>query len=152
MAIGKDKIKQQFEAAIPAALQPGEQVRAETLSLSGTSPWLVGGLLGMLGGQRNYFIVVTDRRVLFFAGSKGTGRPLGLAWADPVDSVTLSDVDIGKAVWSKFRYRSASGKVMRFNIHRLWRDEGAAVVAAMSGGASRTATPAETPAAGVFRP
>ena len=138
MAISKEKIKQQFESALPGALEPGEQVRAGTLAQSGASPWLVAGLAGLLAGQRSYFIVVTDRRVLFLQASRGTGRPQGVAWADPLGSVTLSDVAIGKAVWSRFRYRSAGGKELRLNVHRLWREEGAAVVAAIQGQGSGT--------------
>lgn len=150
MAITKEKIKQQFEAAIPAALEPGERVRASALSLSGASPWLVGGLLGMIGGQRNYYIVVTDRRVLFLAGSNASGRPQGLAWADPIESVTLSDVDMGMGVWSHFRYQAPGRKEIRFNVHRMWREEGAAVVAAMR--VSGTGGSAEAPAAETSRP
>ncbi len=145
MAISKDKIKQQFGQAVQEALEPGEQVRAQTLALSGASPWLLGGLLGMFSGQRNYFIAVTDRRVLFIKGSVSTGRPQGVAWADPIGSAALSGVDMDNSIWSRFRYRTATGKEMRFNVHRLWRDDGKAVVAAIA------ARPAEHSESDSFR-
>ena len=47
MAFRRAKIKEQFDAAIPAVLEPGEQVQAETLSQSGPSPWLAG-LIGWI--------------------------------------------------------------------------------------------------------
>ena len=145
MAISKQKIKQQYEAALPELLEPGERVLASTLSLTGPSPWLAGGLLGMATGQRNYYVVVTDRRVLFMKGTVSTGKPQGLAWADPRGAATVHDVDIENKVWSKFRYQPPGGKDIRFNIHRLWRDEGAAVVAAMMTHATSTQTPETAP-------
>ena len=85
MAFRREKVKEQFDQAIPPVLEPGERIVAQTLCLSGPSPWLVGligWLLMLLAGQRYYFIAVTDRRVLFMKASMITGRPNGLAWAD----------------------------------------------------------------------
>ena len=55
MAFRRAKIKEQFDAAIPALLEPGEHVQAETLSQSGPSPWLVGvigWLIMLIAGAR----------------------------------------------------------------------------------------------------
>jgi hypothetical protein len=145
MAFRRAKIKEQFDAAIPAVLEPGEQIVAQTLSQSGPSPWLTGviGLVIMLvAGARYYFIAVTDRRVLFMKASMITGRPKGLAWADPRGSVQVSDVDLNNVVWSKFRYRRPDGKDIRINIHRFWRDDGQAVVNALTG---QTQAPTQNP-------
>jgi hypothetical protein len=136
VAFRREKIKQQYDEALPAFLEPGEQLQAQTFSLSGPSPWLIGifgWLFMLLLGQRYYFIVVTDRRVLFMKGSLWTGRPKGLAWADPRSAIQIHDVDVNNTVWSKFRYRRPDGKDMRINIHRIWREDGQAVVAALSG-------------------
>src|SRR5437762_1358982 len=114
MAFRRVKIKEQFDAALPAVLEPGERVEAETMAQSGPSPWLIGvigWLFLLLAGARYYFIMVTDRRVLFMKASMiAAGRPRGLAWADPRDGVHVSDVHLTNAVWSKFRYRRANGK------------------------------------------
>jgi hypothetical protein len=158
MAVRRAKIKQQFEQAIPSVLEPGEMVQAETWSLSGPSPWLIG-LLGwvvmLLMGSRYYFMVVTDRRVLFMRTSMMTSRPQGLAWADPRNAVQVHDVELGNTVWSKFRYRRPDGKEMRINIHRFWRDDGQAVVAALTSQAAPQPawpqTPPQTPASGQFQ-
>ena len=55
MAFRRAKIKEQFDGAIPAVLEPGEQVQAETLSQSGPSPWLagvIGWLIMLIAGAR----------------------------------------------------------------------------------------------------
>jgi hypothetical protein len=135
MAVRKAKIKQQLAGAMSPLLQPEEQVRAETFAQSGPSPWLTGvfGLLIMLlAGTRPYFIVVTNRRVLFMKASMLTTRPKGLAWADPIGTGQVRDATMGNALWSKFKYSRPEHKDIRFNVHRLWRDDGQAVVAALS--------------------
>src|SRR5205823_10919902 len=91
--------------------------------------------------QRYYFIVVTDRRVVFMKASMFTGRPKGLAWADPRGAAQISDVDLDNAVWSKFRYRRPEGKEVRINVHRFWREDGQQVVAVLQG----QAAPAQLP-------
>jgi hypothetical protein len=100
-------------------------------------PWLIGRLewlivIVLLMGARYYFIVVTDRRVLFMKASP-TWRPKGLAWADPRGAVQIHDVDLDRWVWSKFRYRRSDGKDIRINIFRSWREDGRAVVGALAG-------------------
>ncbi len=158
MAFRRAKIKEQFDAAIPALLEPGEHVQAETLSQSGPSPWLVGvigWLIMLIGGARYYFIVVTDRRVLFMKASMMTGRPRGLAWADPRGAVEVSDVNLTNAVWSRFRYHRPDGKDIRLNVHRFWRNDGQAVVDALTTQAQAptpTAIPPPPPQAGESQP
>ncbi len=135
MAIRKDTIKKQFDAALPALLEPGEQVQAQTLTQSGPTPWLMGaiGIFIMLAmGMRYYFMVVTDRRVLFMKASMWSQRPKGLAWADPRSAVALSDVDANAVLWSHLKYRKADGSEIRLNFHRLWRDELQAAVSVLS--------------------
>ena len=146
MAFRRAKIKEQFDAAIPAVLEPGEQVQAESMVISGPSPWLVGAvgwLVMLLLGQRYYFIAVTDRRVIFMKASMFTGRPKGLAWADPRGAAQVTDVDLDNAVWSKFRYHRPEGKEIRINVHRFWREDGQQVVATLQ--SQQPAAPAQVP-------
>src|SRR5437016_12777198 len=95
MALRKAKTTEQFREAQRAVLEPGEQVIAESLTTAGPSPWLAVGV-GVVGlyllGMRIYFMAVTDRRVLFMVGTAWTGRPKGLALADPRAGVSISHV------------------------------------------------------------
>jgi len=72
MAVRKAKIKARLDSVVSGMLEPGEQVVASTYAQSGPSPWLAG-LIGiwimLLMGTRPYFVVVTDRRVLFVRSS-----------------------------------------------------------------------------------
>jgi hypothetical protein len=133
MAFRKEKIKQQFTEAQAAALEPGEQVQAASLTTSGPSPWLAGAfgaLIMLLAGMRYYYVIVTDRRVIFMKASMWTGRPKGVAWSDPRDQVQVRDVNVAK-VWSRLRYRRPEGKEIRLNFHMFWKDEFKALATAL---------------------
>lgn len=137
MAFRKEKIKEQFGAAIAPALEPGEQVRAGVFCQSGPTPWLTGAIgiwLMLLMGMRYYFIAVSDRRMLFFRGSLWTVRPKGgLEWADPLGAGQVTDVEATAKLWSHFKYqRPGVEKPIRFNVHRIWRTELQEVVGAMA--------------------
>ena len=149
MAFRRAKVKEQFDQAIPPALEPGERIVAQTLCLSGPSPWLrlIGWLSMLLAGLGYYFIAVTDRRVLFMKASMITGRPNGLGWADPRGAAQITDVDLDTTVWSKFFYHRPDGKRLRVNIHRIWRDDGRTVVAELT-----SSVPAPTTGTGGFQP
>jgi len=126
MAFRKEKIKEQFNAVIPPALEPGEQVLGGVYCQTGPSPWLQGGvglLIMLLMGAKWYYLVVTDRRLLWFRGSMWTQRPKGQVEADPRRQVQIHDVDVDNVIWSKFRVQRPTGKDVRVNIHRIWRDE-----------------------------
>jgi hypothetical protein len=133
MAFRKETIKRQFGEAQAAVLEPGEQVEAASLTTSGPSPWLAG-LLGiivmLLMGMRYYYVLVTDRRVVFMKASMMSGRPKGLAFADPKGQAGITQVKVAK-LWSSLRYRRPEGKEIRLNFHRIWRDEMQAVVQAL---------------------
>lgn len=136
MAFRKETIKRQFAEAQTEVLEPGEQVQAASLTTSGPSPWLIGAfgfLIMLLMGMRYYYILVTDRRVVFMKASLLSGRPKGLAFADPKSGVSVRDVKVA-GVWSKLRYGRPDGKEMRLNFHRFWRDEMQAVVQALGSG------------------
>jgi hypothetical protein len=158
MAIRKEKIKEQFNAVIPAALEPGEQVLAGTYCQTGPSPWLQGGiglLIMLLMGAKWFYIVVTDRRLLWFRASMWTQRPKGGApEADLRSAVQIHDVDVDNVIWSKFRVQRQGGKDVRVNVHRFWREEVQQMVGVLTGGAQQTLPPpvpgAQPPAPGQF--
>ncbi|HJP66612.1 MAG TPA: hypothetical protein VKA30_09955 [Actinomycetota bacterium] len=154
MAFRRAKIKEQFGSAVQEVLEPGEQVQAETLTQSGPSPWLtglIGWLFMLVAGARFYFIVLTDRRVLFLKASLLSGRPRGLAWADPRGAVRISDVQLGNTLWSKFRYARPEGKELRLNIHRIWRSDAQELVQALTATLSPSELPPPPPGEGSAR-
>jgi hypothetical protein len=137
MAVRKETIKQQFTQALPSVLEPGERVEAATYLVSGPSPMWVAGIFGVIGmlllNVRYYFVAVTDRRVIFYAASFWSGRPKGLAWADPRGSVSISDVVTDAKLWNHLSYaRPGLGKPLRLNVHTFWREEMKAVVAVLT--------------------
>jgi hypothetical protein len=138
MAFRKETIKQQFGEALPAVLEPGEQVEAGFLTVSGPSPWLTAGLFGYLGmlatGARWYFVTLTDRRVIFMKVSMASGRPAGLAWTDPRTAVSLSDAKLDGSVWSRAKYQRPEAKPLRLNIQRFWREEAREFAERLGGG------------------
>jgi hypothetical protein len=153
LAFRKEKIKEQFAASIPPALEPGEQVLAGTYCQTGPSPWLQGGiglLIMLMMGAKWYYLVVTDRRVLWFRASMWSQRPKGSVEADPRSAVQIHDVDVDNVVWSKFRIQRPGGKDVRVNVHRFWRDEVQQLVGALTG--QGAAQPTQQPAMGAQPP
>jgi hypothetical protein len=147
MAIRKEKIKEQFNAVIPAALEPGEQLLGGTYAQTGPSPWLQGGiglLIMLLMGAKWYYIAVTDRRLLWFRASMWTQRPKGgPPEADARSAIQVHDVDVDNVVWSKFRVQRPAGKDVRVNVHRFWRDEVQQMIGVLVGqGAPQVQPPA----------
>jgi len=147
VAFRKEKIKAQFDAAVPPALEPGEQVLAGTYCQTGPSPWLQGGiglLIMLLMGAKWYYLVVTDRRLLWFRASMWSQRPKGAVEADPRSGIQIHDVDVDNVIWSKFRVQRPNGKDVRVNVHRIWRDEVQQMITALTG--QGTPQPVEPPA------
>ncbi len=139
MAVRKEAIKQQFTEALPAVLEPGEQVQSGAYLVSGPSPMWVAGLLGLIGillfNVRYYYLAVTDRRVIFYAASFWSSRPKGFAWADPRGSVAISDVVTDAKLWNHMLFsRPGAAKPLRLNVHAFWREEMKGVVAALTHG------------------
>ena len=137
MAVRKETIRQQFTDALPAVLEPGEQVQAGTYLISGPSPMWVAGIFGLIGmlvyNVRYYYLAVTDRRVIFYGASFWRSRPTAVAWADPRATVSISNAVTDAKLWnSMFYLRPGLGKPLRLNVHALWREEMKAVVAALT--------------------
>ncbi len=127
MAVRKETIKQQFNAALPAVLEPGEQVLGGAYGVSGPNPLWAQGLLGLIGflifQMRYYYVALTDRRVIFMKASFWTSRPAGLGWSDPRDSITISDLSTDKKLWNWGRFSSPTKQDLRMNFHAFWREE-----------------------------
>ena len=104
MAVRKETIKQQFNDALPAVLEPGERVLGGAYGVSGQNPLWAQGLLGLAGflifGMRYYYVALTDRRLIFMNASFWTSRPQGFAWSDPRDSITISDLQTDNKLWN----------------------------------------------------
>ncbi len=149
MAVRKDKVREQYLAAVQQHLEPGEQLVTGAYAIQGPSPLWVSGLFGLIGmvvaNVRYYFVWVTDRRVLFLKGSFWTARPTGFAWSDLRSAVQINEVSPAMT-WSWLRYhRPAGGKPIRLNFARPWRDEFGQITAALSGsGASTPPAPPPT--------
>lgn len=124
MAFRKDTIKAKGDEALRTILSPGERELASISIIAGPSPWLAFGLLGIIGQlfTQYYYVTVTDTRVLFLGLSRWTTMFKGLVWADNRVAGTVSDVKY-RTLWSSFRYRRNDGKVLRLNVHRIWRNE-----------------------------
>ncbi len=127
MAVRKETIKKQFHDALPAVLEPGEQVLGGAYGVSGPNPLLAQGLLGLIGflifNMRYYYVALTDRRVIFMKASFWTSRPAGLGWSDPRDAITISDLQTDAKLWNWCKYSSPTKQNFRVNFHAFWRDE-----------------------------
>src|SRR5206468_2083024 len=113
----KDKPKAQMMQGLGALMEPGEQIQAATTAMRGPSPWLVGGILGAVF-TKQYWVGVTDRRVL----AVRMRRPGEVLFSDPRASVRLAEGS-PHPVYSKLAIQRADGTVVRFRVHRMWREE-----------------------------
>jgi hypothetical protein len=110
VAVRKETIKQQFNEALPAVLEPGERVLGGAYGVSGPNPLWAQGLLGLAGfllfGMRYYYVALTDRRLIFMNASFWTSRPQRFAWSDPRDSITITDLQTDNKLWNWARSRA----------------------------------------------
>jgi hypothetical protein len=130
----KEKLRGRFTEAVEPELEPGERLVAGGYAVAGPNPWLYSliGVIGMLLlGVRGYYVAVTDRRVILIRATLWRSRPAGLAFAEPLSSVEVTQVR-SRAIWSSLRYRRPDGKRMRLHFHRFWRDDMKAFVAGLS--------------------
>jgi hypothetical protein len=129
VAVRKETIKQQFDEALPAVLEPGERVLGGAYGVSGPNPLWVQGLLGLAGflhfGMRYYYVYValTDRRLIFVNASFWTSRPQGFAWSDARDSITISDLQTDNKLWNWGKISSPTKQNLRMNFHAFSRPE-----------------------------
>jgi heme/copper-type cytochrome/quinol oxidase subunit 2 len=141
MAVRKDTITRQFNQTMQAGiLEPGEQVITGMMTQTGASPWLaglIGVILMLLTGTRWYYVMLTDRRVLFLKASLLTSKPTGaVAWADPRTAVSISDVVTDAKVWNRLRYhRPGQSEPVRLNVSAVqWKSEFQSLVSNLRAG------------------
>ena len=78
----------------------------------------------LIFGMRYYYMALTDRRLIFMNASFwSAGVRSGLAWADPRDSVTISDLKSDNKLWNWGRFSSPTKQNLRMNFHAFWRPE-----------------------------
>ena len=73
--------------------------------------------------MRYYYVALTDRRLIFMNASFWTSRPKGLAWSDPRDSITISDLQTDNKLWNWCKISSPTRQNLRMNVHAFWRPE-----------------------------
>jgi len=129
VAVRKETIKQQFNEALPAVLEPGERVLGGAYGVSGPNPLWAQGLLGLAGflifGMRYYYyyVALTDRRLICMSASFWSSRPKGFAWSDPRNSITISHLQTDNKLWNWGKISSPTKQNLRMNFHAFWRPE-----------------------------
>ena len=68
-------------------------------------------------------MALTDRRLIFMNASFWTSRPKGLAWSDPRDSITISDLQTDNKLWNWGKISSPTKQNLRMNFHAFWGPE-----------------------------
>jgi hypothetical protein len=128
VAVRKEKIKEQMEEFVSGLLQEGEAWQGGALGQSGPMP----GLFGLIGMAfiKQYYVALTNRRVLFVRTSQFSGKPLRLDFEDARDIARLSPGGDG-TFWSLATYEGSRSIKLRY--HKFWREEMAIVMHALQG-------------------
>ncbi|MFE1322703.1 hypothetical protein [Kitasatospora phosalacinea] len=157
MAIVKSTIQQQVADAI-AAIEPNDRPVATIQTITGPSPWLTNGVLGLIGQLmvKYYFVTLTHRVVVIHRTSRISNRPQEVLYVIPLDQARASISDVRRnTLWSSLRFQLPNEpKPTRMNIHRMWRAEMDTFVGALLGGAPGVPgqyPPAQAPAPGQYQ-
>jgi hypothetical protein len=121
----KDATGGRAAQVIGAHLEPGEQMLAGARVHTGPSDWLRWApyvrLLVRLA-QRHYYLMVTDRRLIFCGISYWNARPTHIGWVVPRAGVQASDYTVG-AIYPSFRLTFPDRKPMRLRIYSSYEPE-----------------------------
>jgi len=134
---GKERTASRAQAVIAPQLEPGEQVLVGTRVHTGPSDWWrliprVGEFVRLF--QRHYFVVHTDRRVIFCGLSYWTARPKSIKIIVPNAYARVTDYRPGK-LHPFFRFiHPERSKPMKVRANRVWRPEVERLVSGLSGG------------------
>ncbi|GLW57399.1 hypothetical protein [Kitasatospora phosalacinea] len=157
MAIVKSTIQQQVADAI-AAIEPNDRPVATIQTITGPSPWLTNGVLGLIGQLmvKYYFVTLTHRVVVIHRTSRISNRPQEVLYVIPLDQARASISDVRRnTLWSSLRFQLPNEpKPTRMNIHRMWRTEMDTFVGTLLGGAPGVPgqyPPAQAPAPGQYQ-
>ncbi|WP_063830599.1 hypothetical protein [Kitasatospora phosalacinea] len=138
MAIVKSTIQQQVAEAI-AAIEPNDRPVATIQTITGPSPWLTNGVLGLIGQLmvKYYFVTLTHRVVVIHRTSRISNRPQEVLYVIPLDQARASISDVRRnTLWSSLRFQLPNEpKPTRLNVHRMWRAEMDTFVNGLLGGA-----------------
>ncbi|QKW21959.1 hypothetical protein HUT16_25475 [Kitasatospora sp. NA04385] len=148
MAIVKSTIQQQVTESI-AAIEPNDRPIAIIQTITGPSPWLTNGILGLIGQLmvKYYFVTLTHRVVVIHRTSRISNRPQEVLYVIPLDQARASISDVRRnTLWSSLRFQLPNEpKPTRLNVHRMWRAEMDTFVGTLLGGGP--AAPGQYPAA-----
>ncbi len=128
---GKEKAAGRAAAVIGPALEPDERILTGARVQGGISQWWV--LLSSYARlfQRWYYLVLTDRRVIFCKISFWTGRPAAVSIVVPREQARVTDYRPGRT-WTSFRLSyPGRDKPMRIRAPRAWRPEVDSVLSAL---------------------
>jgi hypothetical protein len=134
---GKERTASRAQAVIAPQLEPGEQVLVGTRVHTGPSDWWrlvprLGEFVRLL--QRHYFVVHTDRRVIFCGLSYWTARPKNIKIIVPNAYARVTDYRPGK-LHPFFRFSHPERqKPMKIRANRVWRPEVERLVSGLGGG------------------
>jgi hypothetical protein len=106
-------------------LEPGEQMIAGARVHTGPSDWLRWApyvRLVVRFMQRHYYVMVTDRRLVFCGISFWNARPDHISWMVPRAGVQASDYTAG-AIYPSFRLSFPDRKPMRLRIYSSYEPE-----------------------------
>jgi hypothetical protein len=136
---GKERTASRAQALIAPQLEPGEQVLVGTRVHTGPSDWWrlvprVGEFVRFF--QRHYFVVHTDRRVIFCGLSYWTARPKNIKIIVPNAHARVTDYRPGK-LHPFFRFSHPERqKPMKVRANRVWRPEVERLVSGLGGDAN----------------
>ncbi|MGW4805149.1 hypothetical protein [Kitasatospora sp. NPDC004272] len=137
MAILKSTIQEQVAQAI-ASIEPNDRPVATIQTVTGPSPWLTNGVIGLIAQLfiKYYFVTLTHRVVVIHRTSRISNRPQEVLYVIPLDQARASLSDVRRnTLWSSLRFQLPNEpKPTRMNIHRVWRAEMDTFVNGLLGG------------------
>jgi hypothetical protein len=142
---GKDRTASRARNVIEPHLEPGEQPLAGTRLHTGPSDWWrlvprVGELVRFF--QRHYFVVHTDRRLIFCRLSYWTARPKNVKMTLANEHVQISSYRPGKLHPSLKLSHPDRKRPMTLRGNRVWRPEVEQLLAGLGYGANGQPVPA----------
>lgn len=136
MALRKATMKKQVAEAI-AQQAPGDRPLVSVMTVTGPTPWVSVGILGLIGQflVKYFFITATEQALLFHRMGRFTQRPKEIVHAIPrAQAQTLFGEIQLNPLWSFFHMTlPGDSKTTRVNVHRMWRNELEQLIGAVSG-------------------
>ena len=139
----KQRTVEKIEEAMRDVVEPGEKVLVSSTTSAGPSWWvsfLLLGPIGILLLWKNYFVSLTDQRLVFIRVSL-RGRAQGLAFAYPRTAVSVVNyIEKAGPSMTDLLIRCPDGNVRRLHFNRAaygwkngWEAEAMAIRDGLSG-------------------